>query len=310
MKRFLLIAAIALFSTPTWAFMPVIGLWNIQSELNGQPGRGMMIEVRNESLFLTYFGYRADGSSAKYNASGPLVNHTFTGDLTDYQGGTVIGGAYKPATLAGTIGTVTISFTSGTRGTITLPGESPKAIIKNALWATEDQEGLLGDWLLTKIIIIPFTDRITLTTKGAATSKGNGAVFTSDWSYGCEFQVVGTLAGMVACVDLEYSNTDNFAFKFSGDRGDGIDLYGANMNPYPAYAMRIATKTGAKTGLNDGTETSLNTLSTQPESDRMAAQSLDAQYRPTALATGEDIARASALAAWVTEIKGMASHIQ
>lgn len=293
-----------------WAFMPVIGLWNIEAEMNGQPGRGMMIEVRNESLFLTYFGYRSDGSSVKYNASGPLVNHTFTGDLIEYQGGTVIGGAYKPASLGGTIGTVTLSFTSGTHGTLTLPGESPKAIIKNPLWATENQDGLLGEWLFTMIIINPYTDHYTLTTKGPATSKGNGTVFTSTGSFGCEFQVSGTLAGMVACSELQTTYPDTYVFKFSGDRGDGIDYYGTNMTPYPAYVLRIATKTGAKTGLNDGTESAISILSTSPESDNKSAKSLAASYQIATPLSVEDTERARALASWASEVRAMVSPTQ
>ena len=109
---------------------PLNGLWAIDSERNGQPGRGFQIEERGGLLVLTFYGYSASGSASWHLASGRMNGNTFTGELVDYRGGTVLGGAYMPATPSGSAGTVVVTFTSNAKGTITLPGEPPKAISK------------------------------------------------------------------------------------------------------------------------------------------------------------------------------------
>lgn len=300
-------------STSSWAFMPVIGLWSVTAEVNGQPGRGMMIEVRNESLFLTYFGYRPDGSSVKYNASGPLINNLFTGDLIEYEGGPVIGGVYHPATLKGSLGSVALSFTSGTHGTLTLPSDTPRAIIKNPLWATEDADGLLGTWLATSTIgTTPFIARIVLNNKlGTATANGNGAVMSSTGKYVCEFQVSGTLAGMVLCANMSTTYLDAYVFKFSGDRGTGVNFYAPSgtTHEYESHALRISTKTGAETGLNNGTLTSVQIMSTvrRPMSSSVAPDLMTVQakesYDANSTSSIDDPAKAAALAAWAAEVR-------
>lgn len=314
MKIIKLAFGIILFAigTSSWAFMPVTGLWNITDEVNGQPGRGMMIEVRNESLFFTYFGYRPDGSSVKYNASGPLIKNSFTGDLVEYSGGPVIGGVYKPASLKGSIGSVSLKFTSGTRGTLTLPGDAPKAINKNALWATEDADGLLGTWLITSTIgVTPFINRIVLNTKlGTATTNGNGAVMSSTGGFVCEFQVSGTLTGMVLCANMLTSYLDGYVFKFSGDRGTGVNLYAPSgtTNEYESHALRIATKTGAETGLNNGTAATVQIMSTtNPTMSKSAAPDLTTIQAKESASTNltpsaHDAEKVAAIAEWEVEV--------
>jgi len=304
-------------STSSWAFMPVIGLWNVTNEVNGQPGRGMMIEVRNESLFLTYFGYRPDGSSVKYNASGPLINSSFTGDLVEYEGGPVIGGIYHPASLKGSIGSVSLHFTSGTHGTLTLPGDTPRAISKNALWATENPDGLLGTWVFTQIIgTTPFVQRKTLTgTASASSSTGNGLAFTAAYDFACEFQISGILAGQVVCTDSpRTSGANGYVFKFSGDRGTGVSSFilstGNTSSYYESDAIRTATKTGARTGLNNGTLTSVQIMSTvrRPMSisvappDLLTVQAKESADANSTSSVLDDPAKAAALAEWAAEV--------
>jgi len=112
------------------AVVPLDGLWSVVVENTGQSGRGFQIEQRSGSLVLTYYGYGADGSGLWALAAGPMSGSTFIGDMYRYQGGTVLGGGYMAATSAGSVGPVTVDFTSPTTGTITLPGEAPKAISK------------------------------------------------------------------------------------------------------------------------------------------------------------------------------------
>ena len=74
---FALLSSVSLVAS---AFMPAAGAWNIvaaESTANAA-GRGMTIEVENDILVLTYYGYRADGSSLFYIAAGPMSGNTFT----------------------------------------------------------------------------------------------------------------------------------------------------------------------------------------------------------------------------------------
>jgi hypothetical protein len=112
------------------AVTPTTGLWAIDAEVNGQPGRGFTIEVINGTLVLTVFGYDGSGSDAFYQAAGSLSGSTFSAPLNYYRNGTALGGTFKSASLAGTAGTVTMSFSDANHGTITLPGESAKAFSK------------------------------------------------------------------------------------------------------------------------------------------------------------------------------------
>jgi hypothetical protein len=110
--------------------VPSDGLWVVNAENNGQPGRGFQIEQHAGLLVFTYYGYDATGQETWYLAAGAMSGSTFTGILTEYGGGTILGGTYSPSTSTGSAGTVTLSFTSSTTGTIALPGESAKAISK------------------------------------------------------------------------------------------------------------------------------------------------------------------------------------
>jgi hypothetical protein len=110
--------------------VPSNGLWVINAENNGQAGRGFQIEQHGGTLVFTYYGYDSAGLETWYLAAGAMSGNSFTGNLTEYGGGTVLGSSYAAATTSGSAGQVTISFASPTTGTITLPGESVKAISK------------------------------------------------------------------------------------------------------------------------------------------------------------------------------------
>lgn len=112
------------------AATPSDGLWIIDAENNGQSGRGFQIETRNNTLVFTYYGYRTGGQGHWYLAAGGLSNGNFSGTMNQYQGGTALGTAYRPATANGNAGTIGMTFTSSTTGSITLPGEAAKSISK------------------------------------------------------------------------------------------------------------------------------------------------------------------------------------
>lgn len=113
--------------------IPTDGLWSIDAENTGQPGRGFQVETRNGVLAFTYFGYQGVGTSVWYLATGTYANGSFAADLIRYSGGTVLGGLFNPAIAVGNVGQVQLSFSSATKGTITLPGEVAKPISK-LLW--------------------------------------------------------------------------------------------------------------------------------------------------------------------------------
>jgi len=110
--------------------LPVTGLWAIDAEVTGQPGRGFTIEVQNSLLVLTVFGYTVSGDNTFFQAAGSLSNGSMQAPLNTYRGGTPFGGPISSAQAAGSPGTVTLSFVDAGHGTITFPGESAKAISK------------------------------------------------------------------------------------------------------------------------------------------------------------------------------------
>ncbi|OBY82391.1 hypothetical protein [Delftia sp. JD2] len=127
----LVAAALAAFiSTPALAILPDSGMWSIGAELNGKPGRGIQIDRQGGStLILTYFGYRADGSSLFLQAAGTLKDgKQFDGVLTEYRNGRALGGQARDGEFAQEAGPVRIVFDSSTTATITLPGEAPQRL--------------------------------------------------------------------------------------------------------------------------------------------------------------------------------------
>ncbi|MFO1493038.1 MAG: YHYH protein [Lysobacterales bacterium] len=128
--RLLLIPALVagLSGAPAHAVSPDVGLWIIDAENTGQPGRGLQIEVQDGTVVMTFYGYLPNGAAQWYLAVGALTGSSFSGTLETYRGGTAFGQPHVPAQSAGSAGTVTMTFSDNSHGTITLPGESAKAI--------------------------------------------------------------------------------------------------------------------------------------------------------------------------------------
>lgn len=234
------------------AFMPATGLWSVDVETNGSPGRGFTIEVENEVLVLAYYGYRLNGSSTFYLATGPILNNTFTAELNEYSGGASLGAAYRSATSAGSAGTVSIQFSDGLRGVVTFPGETPKAISKFAFGYGNSPSGLLGTYLFAyHVSPSTNTDTYTLTSlTGRSTSGGNGVVTDSQQLMACENQLTGVLAGSAVCAEVGNSGfEDAYFFRMSGDRGSGYGSWTNAASYYPLQVLRTATKTGISTGI-------------------------------------------------------------
>ena len=275
-------AALTALASTAQAFMPATGIWGIDSEMNGTPGRGFNIEVENEVMVFTYYGYRADGSSVFYLAAGAVTNNVFTAALTDYRGGTPIGASYRSATAQGSAGNVSIRFSNGLKGVLTLPGESPKAVSKFSFGYASTAQGLLGSYLFAYVSpTARLVDYYTLSRiTGLSTANGNGLVTDATTTFSCENMVSGSLAGNTVC--LESTNNlldDQYFFKMSGDRGAGFGSWMSAGATFAVNVLRTATVTGRQTGINDGTSTSLLSSSGAPTAAGVAmAQSQSDQY--------------------------------
>lgn len=127
---------------------PTTGLWAVDAEQNGQPGRGFTVEQQGGQLVLTVFNYEANGTATFHQAIGAAGGTSFLGQLDYYTGGSAFGGTWKSARLAGNAGQAAISFADANHGTITLPKEAPKAIRK-MYWsaaAQVDTDPVAGLW--------------------------------------------------------------------------------------------------------------------------------------------------------------------
>ena len=259
-----LVAGLIGFCSYAWSFTPANGLWRIDAEQNGLPGRGLRINVENEIVVLTYYGYRKDGTSLFLLSAGKMAGNTFSGTLQEYKDGVSLGeSTYHSATAATSPGTVTVTFSSGTHGTITLPGEPAKAISNIPFGYNRTPDGLMGTYLLVygSTSLVPALKTLTTNT-GKATDYGNGVVVNAANNFGCE-NGVGAYSEWILCSDTNgVAEDDVYYFKMSGDRGTGVGTWkGAGSNYFPLDVLRTNTASGRATGINDGTMQSLQTYS-------------------------------------------------
>ncbi|MDR3518226.1 MAG: S8 family serine peptidase [Azospirillaceae bacterium] len=113
--------AAALPDVGTVTVVPDTGWWWSASE----PGRGYGIEVDNNRIMIAAYMYRANGTPVWYVASGPYSTSGFSGALTEYSGGeTLSSNPSTQVTALASSATVTLAFTSTTKGTITWSGSA------------------------------------------------------------------------------------------------------------------------------------------------------------------------------------------
>lgn len=115
-------------NAPSAGVRPMNGLWAIDQELDGNPGRGFHVDQQGTSLVVAFFGYRSDGRAQWYLAADAYANGSFVASAEQYVGGAAFGAAWRAASAAGSAGTLRLTFTDPTHGEITLPGESPKKV--------------------------------------------------------------------------------------------------------------------------------------------------------------------------------------
>jgi hypothetical protein len=106
---------------------PQVGLWWNPAE----SGTGYALDFKHGVLVVTVYSYTASGPPIWYLAAGPVTNNTFTATINKYQSGQCISCAYRPATIDGNDGTMSIFFTSPASATMTLPGGRNFQIVPN-----------------------------------------------------------------------------------------------------------------------------------------------------------------------------------
>ncbi|MGE8494367.1 beta strand repeat-containing protein [Comamonas sp.] len=113
---------------PVARIAPQTGTWIISDELNGEPGRGMGIDIQDGVLFMQVYNYRQSGEATFHTALGTLRDNKVTAPLYFYEGGRYFGSEQRDGHAAGSPGNVVITFTSRSTGTIQFPGEPVKAM--------------------------------------------------------------------------------------------------------------------------------------------------------------------------------------
>ena len=117
--------AIAALSLSAFAALPQPGLWVIDNEVNGSPGRGLQIDRQDgKTIIVSYYGYKDDGSAIFYQSVGEVSPESiFNADLIEYKNGIAIGGPPKNGEIAKVLGKLNIDFKTNANGVISLPGE-------------------------------------------------------------------------------------------------------------------------------------------------------------------------------------------
>ncbi|WP_198969890.1 hypothetical protein [Xylophilus sp. ASV27] len=247
-------AASVLVAGVAHAFVPQAGTWAVTSELNGQPGRGMTVDVQNGVLALTMYAYDSSGKGTFYQATGPIVGNKVSADLLQFEGGRYFGSGPRSGTQKGNAGRMTVRFVDGVSGFITFPGEQEVAISRFNFGYPADPSGLRGAWLMTTGTTASNTwisEVVDLQITGSSTANGNGLISTRDGRFGCEQQVGGNAAGWVMCVKITASGALDkvYIYRYSVNEGEG-DWQSAQSNTaYALYTKRLIDKSGTVTGL-------------------------------------------------------------
>jgi hypothetical protein len=101
------------------AIVPQTGYWWNPAE----SGRGYVIEQQGDNLFMATFLYDPSGRATWYGIGpGAIANSMYAGTLETYSGGQTLTGTYQAPAQGASGGAVTVTFTSGSQGSITWPG--------------------------------------------------------------------------------------------------------------------------------------------------------------------------------------------
>lgn len=145
--------AAILFGGVAHAFTPEAGLWAINTEQTGQPGRGFKLDIQGSTVVITVYAYETDARPQWYLAVGALANNRVTASLEKYTGGTPLGATYRPATFVGSAGNLTLHFSSATAGVLTLPNERPQSVSRVNFARPAAPDSLEGAYVLERATV-------------------------------------------------------------------------------------------------------------------------------------------------------------
>lgn len=246
------VAAVFMGALAAHAFAPQAGTWVVSSELDGKPGRGLAIDVQNDTFVMQMYAYENSGQPTFYLATGKISNDQVAAPLIRYTGGRFLGSGALSGKEAGSAGTVTFRFTSGATGFVTLPGEPEKAISRFNFAYPFAASSLMGIWTFTSVgsegLI---ADAAQLTNNLGPTSTGNGLVATSNGLFGCEHQTSGSQTGNVLCVKINAQGQllRSYVFFYSVNEGEGFSKQSGNGAQQLMSVRRLTTPQGVGTGL-------------------------------------------------------------
>ncbi|MDR0227256.1 MAG: hypothetical protein LBI66_12640 [Burkholderiaceae bacterium] len=248
------------------AFMPSNGTWVVTSELDGKPGRGLAIDAQNGTLVMQMYAYESSGQPTFYMTSGALSNNRFAAPLTRYKGGRHLGSGPLSGSEDRNVGQVSMRFTSGITGFITLPGEPEVAISRFNFGYPAVVSSLRGIWTLTSTGSEGLqTLAADLRRQAGATSNGNGLMSTDNGDFGCEHQVRGALAGETLCVWINTSSGQllrSYRFIYSVNDGEGVSSTNGTRPNQPLVVKRLTTPQGVGTGIVYANETPAHPVAT------------------------------------------------
>lgn len=136
-----------LFANYAQALVPETGLWGGL----GEGGRGLSIELQDDNMFVTYYGYQPDGVKSAFYTTLGKYNPT-TGIMIGYwaaaQNGQCYGCPPREPQLTN-LGNVKFEFFTRTTGRVTFPGNIVVNIVRSVLrvgntW--NDRQELYGTW--------------------------------------------------------------------------------------------------------------------------------------------------------------------
>jgi len=144
--------------------LPVSGAWVIEEENTGRPGRGVFLDVQDNTIVVQTSDYLADGQPSFHLGASTLTSSsTYAGDTTAsmplvrHAGGRHFGGPPQSGQPVGNAGTAAMAFpftykpadSSFAAGVITLPGEEHKTIRKLQFNPPEeDISHMLGEYFI------------------------------------------------------------------------------------------------------------------------------------------------------------------
>lgn len=247
-------AAVAVFMGAglVHAFAPQSGTWVMTAEENGQPGRGLSVDVQNTTFVMQMYAYESSGQPTFYLAVGEVADNQVTAPLKQYRGGRYFGSTAISGTETGTAGNVTVRFTSGTTGFITFPNEAEKAISRFNFAYGAVPESLRGIWSFNSIGTEGLqSDLVEFTKNLGASTNGNGLMTNASELFGCEHQVRGALTGNVLCVKINASGQllRSYVLVYSVNEGEGYSQTSGSTSQQMLEVRRITTPKGVGTGL-------------------------------------------------------------